>query len=128
MPNKCNVVKCKCNYSKDYSCRVFRLPKDQLERQLWLDVLPPRENFVVNPDKFFICEKNWGADLLFIKLPVGFTRSTIPPSVFNVPTSCLPPCPVKVEDKQPRHFFRRIRLLNLMLSYLNVTYRSSTRT
>ena len=62
MPNKCNVVKCKCNYNKDYSYRVFRLPKDQLERQLWLDVLPPRENFVVNPDKFVIREKHWGAD------------------------------------------------------------------
>ena len=112
MPNKCNVLKCKGNYNKDNSCRVFRLPKDKSERQLWLDVLPPRKNFVINPDKLFICEKHWGANPPFIKLPGGSTRPAIPPSVFNVPASCLPPAkpvphPEKVEDTQLRHFLQK---------------------
>ena len=69
-------------------------------------MLPPREYFVVNPDK------HWGADPPFIKLPGGSTRPAIPPSVFNVPTSCLPPAkpaprPAKVENKQLRHFLQK---------------------
>ena len=112
MPNKCGVVNCKGNYNKENKCRVFRLPKDQSERQKWLDVLPPRENFDVDPDKFFICEKHWDSDPPLIKLPGGSTRPSIPPSVFNVPASCLPtpkpaPRPAKVEDIQLRHFMQK---------------------
>lgn len=108
----CGVVKCSGNYNKDNKCRVFRLPKDQCERQKWLDRLPPRENFVVDPDKFFICEKHWGADPPMIKLPGGSTRPAIPPSVFNVPGSCLPtpklaPHPAKVEDQQLKYFLQK---------------------
>ncbi|KAF2364041.1 Zinc finger C2CH-type [Trinorchestia longiramus] len=106
MPNKCGVVNCRGNYNKENKRRVFRLPKEQSERQKWLDVLPPRENFVVNPDKFFIYEIHWAADTLLIKLRGGSMRPGIPPSIFNVPASCLPslkpaPRPAKVEDQQP---------------------------
>ena len=59
MPNKCGVVNCCGNYNKDNKCRVFRLPKDSHERQQWLDVLPRLDSFVINPEKFFICEKHW---------------------------------------------------------------------
>ncbi|KAF2349564.1 hypothetical protein FHG87_019680 [Trinorchestia longiramus] len=54
MPNKCGVVNCRGNYNKENKHCVFHLPKEQSERHMWLDVLPPRENVVVNPDKFFI--------------------------------------------------------------------------
>ena len=112
MPNKCGVVNCNGNYNKDNRCRVFRLPKDRYERQKWLDVIPPRKNFVVDSDTFFICEKHWGANPPSIKLPGGSTRPAIPPSVFNVPASCLPsskpvPRPAKTEDKQLRHFLQK---------------------
>ncbi|KAF2363393.1 hypothetical protein FHG87_005852 [Trinorchestia longiramus] len=76
-----------------------------------LDVLPPRENFVVNRDKFFICEIHWGADPPLIKLRGGSMRPGIPASIFNVPASCLPspkpaPHPAKVEDQQLRYFLQ----------------------
>ena len=48
MPNKCNVVLCKGNYNKDDSCRVFRLPKDQSERHLWLLLIQISFSFVRN--------------------------------------------------------------------------------
>ncbi|KAF2346694.1 hypothetical protein FHG87_022550 [Trinorchestia longiramus] len=67
----------------------FSLPKEQSERQKWLDVIPPRENFVVDPDKFFVCEIHWGADPPLIKLRGGSMRPGIPPSIFYVPASCL---------------------------------------
>lgn len=112
MPNKCGVVKCTGNYNKENKCRVFRLPKDQLERQKWLDVLPPRENFTIDPEKFFICEKHWDPNPPLIKLPGASTRPAIPPSIFNVPVSCLPtpkpaPRPPKVEDKQLKYFWQK---------------------
>ncbi|KAF2346986.1 Zinc finger C2CH-type [Trinorchestia longiramus] len=111
MPNKCGFVNCRGNYNKENRCRVFRLPKEQSERQKWLDVLPPRENFAVNPDKFFIYEIHWGADPPLIKLHGGSMRPEIPPSIFNVPASCLPspkpaPRPAKVEDQQLRYFLQ----------------------
>ncbi|KAF2353369.1 Zinc finger C2CH-type [Trinorchestia longiramus] len=111
MPNKCGVENCRGNYNKENRRRVFRRPKEQFERQKWLDVIPSRENFVVNPDKSFICEIHWGADLPLIKLCGGSMRPGIPRSIFNVPVSCLPspkpaPRPVKVEDQQMRYFLR----------------------
>ncbi|KAF2347200.1 Zinc finger C2CH-type [Trinorchestia longiramus] len=115
MPNKCGIVNCRGNYNKENRRRVFRLPKEQSERQKWLDVLPPRENFVVNPDKFFICEIHWGADPPLIKLRGGSMRPGIPPSIFNVPASCLPspkltPRPAKVQDQQLRYFLQRDKI------------------
>ena len=82
---------------------MFRVPKDQLEREKWLAVLPPRENFL-DPDKFFICEtqRHWPADPSLVKLQAAVIRPAIPPSAFNVPKACLPtgkpsPRPPKTE-------------------------------
>ena len=69
MPNKCGVVNCKGNYNESNKCRVFKLPKDEKEREKWLNVLPPRENFVVEPSKFFICERHWPADTRMVTVP-----------------------------------------------------------
>ncbi|KAF2347507.1 Zinc finger C2CH-type [Trinorchestia longiramus] len=115
MPNKCGIVNCRANYNKENRRRVFCLPKEQSERQNWLDVLPPRENFVVNPDKFFICEIHWGADPSLIKLRGGSMRPGIPSSIFNVPASCLPspkltPRPAKVEDQQLRYLLQKDKI------------------
>jgi hypothetical protein len=97
---------------------VFRLPKDESERQKWLDKLPPRENFVIDSAKFFICERHWEINPPVVKLPGGSTRPSIPPSVFNVPTSCLPtpkPSPrrVKVEDQQLKYFLQKDTISSL---------------
>ncbi|KAF2345916.1 Zinc finger C2CH-type [Trinorchestia longiramus] len=115
MPNKCRVVNCRGNCNKENRPRVFRLPKEQSERQKLLDVLPPRENFVVNPDKFFICEIHWGADPPLVKLRGGSMRPGIPPSIFNVPASYLPspkvtPRPAKVEDQLLRYFLQKDKI------------------
>ena len=82
MPNKCGVVNSTSNYNEENKCCVFRLPKEESERQKWIDKLPPRENFVINPAKFFIYERHWEANPPVIKLPGGSTRPSIPPSVF----------------------------------------------
>ncbi|KAF2358340.1 Zinc finger C2CH-type [Trinorchestia longiramus] len=113
MPNRCGVVNCQGNYNKKNKRRVFHLLKEQsqTERQKWLDVIPRHENFVVDPDKFFICEIHWSAYPPLIKLHGGSVRPGIPPSIFNVPASCLPspkpaPHPAKVEDQQLRYFLQ----------------------
>ncbi|KAF2352281.1 hypothetical protein FHG87_016964 [Trinorchestia longiramus] len=98
-------IQLEAQHDEEKRPRVFCLPKEQSERQKWLDVIPPRENFVVDLDKFFICEIHWGADPPLIKLYGGSMRPEILPSIFNVPASCLPfpkpaPRPAKVEDQQ----------------------------
>ncbi|KAF2347059.1 Exostosin-like [Trinorchestia longiramus] len=115
MPNKCGVVNCRGNSNMENRRRVFCLLKKHSERQKWLDVILPRENFVVDPNKFFICEIHWGADPPLIKLHGGSMRPEIPPSIFNVPASCLPspkpaPRPTKVEDQQLRNFFQKDKI------------------
>ncbi|KAF2349625.1 hypothetical protein FHG87_019619 [Trinorchestia longiramus] len=54
-------------------------------------------------------------DLLTIKLHGGSMRPEIPPSIFNVPASCLPsrkpaPRPAKVEDQQLRYFLQKDKI------------------
>ncbi|KAF2356895.1 hypothetical protein FHG87_012349 [Trinorchestia longiramus] len=115
MLNKYGVVNCPVNYNKENRRRVFRLSKEQSERQKWLDVIPPRENFFVDSGKFFICEIHWGSDPYLIKLHGGSMRLEIPPSIFNVPASCLPspkpaPRPAKVEDQQLRYFLQKDKI------------------
>lgn len=115
MPNKCGVAKCTGNYNESNKCRVFKLPKDEVERQKWIAVLPPRENFVVDAAKFYICERHWPSDNEMVKIPGGSTRPTQPPSIFDVPISCLPtpkppPRPSKQEDKQLQHFLKKDKI------------------
>jgi len=47
MPNKCEIINCNGNYNNDNECRVYRLPKEDSEKQNWLDVLPPHQNFTI---------------------------------------------------------------------------------
>ena len=49
---KCNVVNCKGNYNEENKCRVFRLPKDEAERQTWINKLPPRKDFVTSKSRY----------------------------------------------------------------------------
>ena len=39
---------------------------------------------------FFICEKHCPADTQMVTIPGGSTRPVSPPSIFDVPSSCLP--------------------------------------
>ena len=113
MPNKCSIIKCRGNYDDATKCRVFRLPKDEQERQKWLNVLPPLRNFDIDPSKFFICDKHWPADTPMKTVPGGHSRPISPPSIFNdIPSSCLPtpkPSPrgPKVEDRQLGYFLKK---------------------
>ena len=91
MVNKCGIVGCNGNYNKNNKCRVFKLPTDAAERQTWINVLPPRKDFVIDPDKFFICERHWSEGYEVHTFPGGRTRPKHPPSVFpQIPKSCMP--------------------------------------
>jgi len=115
MPKKCGVFNCKGNYSAANKCRVFRLPHDESERKKWLNVIPPRDNFVIDHLKYVICEKHWPQDTPMKTIPGGSTRPTCPPSLFDVPISCLPtpkpsPRPDKKEDNQLDYFLKKDRI------------------
>eukprot|EP00745_Piridium_sociabile_P001153 TRINITY_DN10714_c0_g2_i1.p1 TRINITY_DN10714_c0_g2~~TRINITY_DN10714_c0_g2_i1.p1 ORF type:complete len:837 (+),score=176.30 TRINITY_DN10714_c0_g2_i1:399-2909(+) len=116
MVKKCSIVNCKGNYDNERKCRVFRLPTDESEKKKWLDALPPRENFIYTRENCFICEQHWDNPPM-IRIPGGSTRPTSPPSVFDVPKSCLPtprpsPRPAKDEDRLTKLFLARDRIIS----------------
>ena len=85
------------------------LPCNRGIRKKWIEVLPPREGFTLNPSKFFICENHWPSDTPMIALPGGHTRPRLPPSIFNVPISCLPT--PKPPPRQPKDEDRQLKML-----------------
>ena len=90
MPNVCNVFGCTGNY-RDRPARIFKLPSHPSDRQIWIDRLPPRVRFELNPNTFHLCELHWPENFEAKKVPGGHTRPVHPPSIFpNVPKSCLP--------------------------------------
>ena len=109
-------MNCRGNYNPLSKCRVFKLPRDDPERQKWLAVIPPRKNFdIANAKSFFVCEKHWPQNHPMKKLPGGTTRPAVAPSIFDVPASCLPTPrpprrPAKQVDKQLEIFLARDRI------------------
>lgn len=104
MVNKCGVVNCKGNYNKANKCRLFKLPADSLERQRWIEAIPPREHFVINPETYRICERHWREG--YAAKGIGTkARPVDPPTEFDVLKSCLPtpkppPRTTNAEDRQ----------------------------
>ena len=91
MPGKCGIVKCNGNYNKANKCRVFKLPKIEHERQSWIKLIPPPKHFEIDPLKLLICERYWPKATPLKTVLGGYTRPTLPPSIFhNIPPSSLP--------------------------------------
>ena len=90
MPGKCEVVKCNGNYKNENKCHVFKSPRIEHERQSWINVIPPRENFEIDPFKFIICERHWPKDT---------------PSPSCLPTHKSEPRQPKEEDKLLDYLF-----------------------
>ena len=84
---------------------------DQASQQGWIDTIPPRENFVINPKTFWICENHWPTNTPMKKHPGGQTRPLDPPSIFNVPSSCLPTPKVKAPHRAPKDHNKNLNLL-----------------
>ena len=85
---------------------MFKLPKNEIERQKWIAVIPPRVDFKINPETFLICERHWKPGYSSVKIPGGLTRPNIPPTEINVPKSYTPskkynPCKqtVNIEER-----------------------------
>ncbi len=85
MVYKCSEVNCQGNYSKERQCKVYRLPKDEAEKQDWINKIPSFRPSL----NYRICEKHWPEDAKLITVTGGYFRPAVPPSVFNVPLSCL---------------------------------------
>ena len=88
MVKKCCVTACQGNYNEKNKVRVFRLPKDQDERERWLKVIP-RAN-TPNHSDTVVCERHFppGYETVFV---MGKARPKDPPSIFNnLPSSVIP--------------------------------------
>ena len=93
MPYKCCVPKCKSNYAsekrkKKEKVPVYRFPKDNVQKQLWVRTIP-RANLIVN-NNTRVCRYHWPPEYSTFVLERGKERPTEPPSIFDVPVSDLP--------------------------------------
>ena len=93
---------------------MFKLPKNEIERQKWIAVIPPRVDFKINPETYLICERHWKPGYSSVKIPGGLTRPNIPPTEFNVPQSCTPSKKynprkktVNIEERQTAHLKKK---------------------
>ena len=108
-------MNCKGNYNKHEKERVFTLPSDELERQRWIEALPQREDFVINPNTFRICERHWKQGYA-CKGEGNKSRPVHPPTEFigaqnsNKKTPQAPPRPTNVVDKQLEYFNKKDEL------------------
>ena len=91
MPNKCCVYDCNGNYNKENKEKVFRLPKDPVERERWMKIIP-RDNIPDNPNTV-LCERHFPTDYETVTV-FGRKRPRHPPSIFNcVKQSLIPTTP-----------------------------------
>ena len=94
---------------------MFRLPKSDPGRQTWIDALPPRADINTQTATIFVCERHWPTDAQFHITPGGHSKPSGPPSVFDVPPSCLPipkpkPRTTNEPDAQLRYFLECDRI------------------
>ena len=98
MPKKCSVFGCSSNYAKGETATVFRLPRNEQERDRWIANLPNKDFRCTNDT--VICDKHWPPGFQTQSVQGGHVRQTEPPTIFpNVLTSCIPtPVPPKRSD------------------------------
>ena len=124
MPNRCGLLNCNGNNNKFNKCRVFRLPREEEEKQMWLDVLPVRRNFSIDPRKYFICERHCHTghlNILKSHYPVHLLPF-LPPNDFNVPPTCLPTPKVPPRKRKTKTDFwiiSRAKIQYLLLIHLH---------
>ena len=100
---KCSIVNCDGNYNKTQSCRVYRLPQDKIEKQIWINAIPSFQEGKVKVENFRVCERHWPENTPMIKVRSGMTRPSTLPNILNVPRSCLPT--PKPQPRKPKKEF-----------------------
>ena len=87
---------------------MFKLPADERERKTWTNKIPTRNNFVLKPKLFYICELHWPVGYALKAVPGG-TRPADPPSIFSenvkkfhfpTPETCRSTEPAKFAERQ----------------------------
>ena len=86
----CSELQRKLRFIPQVSCVLTTERHALTTKMVEKNVLPPRDGFVIDLSKFFICEKHCPADTQMVTIPGGSTRTVSPPSIFDVPSSCLP--------------------------------------
>ena len=100
MPFKCCVFNCDSNYdSTSGKVTVFRFPDNADERERWINSLP-NDGFQFTVSKR-ICSKHWPIDYRHRVVKGGAKVPVDPPSIFQVPQSCIPTVSKPRECKNP---------------------------
>ena len=96
MTRKCNIPGCRSNCVprkkenkvEEQCIKVFRLPRNNDELQLWITNIPFK-NLKFNQNSV-ICVKHWPANFVTVRGRGNKVRPAEPPSVWpDVPPSCL---------------------------------------
>ena len=70
----------------DNVLQCTRLPQNEAEKQDWINKIPSFRPCV----NYRVCAQHWPQDAPMVKVKGGSFRPACPPTVFDVPRSCLP--------------------------------------
>ena len=87
MGRKCCVFGCRSLYDSDSKISMFRLLKEETERNRWIKAIP-RDNLPNTSNTVVVCEKHWPEDSEK-NLMHGKYGSASPPSIFNCVSKSL---------------------------------------
>ena len=87
MPSRCAAFGCRGNYRNEPYSQMVKFPKDEAERQIWLNAMPNEPHTLTNRKDIRICAKHFDCPWKSVS---GGKYPTSPPSVFpGVPKSCF---------------------------------------
>ena len=58
------------------TCSLYRLPRDDNERQLWINAIPYYNQKTISADNFRVCRRHWPEDTEIVRVAGGSCRST----------------------------------------------------
>ena len=86
MPKRCAAFGCRDNYAGEPYTRTVSFPRNEEERNRWIDAMPNDRETVLNLKEPHICALHFDCEWI---TALGGTQLTEPPSIFPwVPKSC----------------------------------------
>lgn len=90
MPFRCSIRSCKAKHDSEKNYSFYKLPAKSKEQQNWINSIPYFKEINTSLTNFRVYGRHWPVEIPMKTVPGRFKRTKLPPSVFNIPSSCQP--------------------------------------